>query len=414
MNVDEANRTAVERMLASRPHIVGVARASDVVPGFDQKQGRLLLHAGPPLEWERMSGPMRGALIGAALYEGWANDVDAAGELLASGEVGFDCCHHHGCVGPMAGVVAPSFQVWIVEDKAHGGHFFSTLNEGSGKVLRFGAYAPSVLDHLRWMNGTLAPVLAQALARAGDLDLHRLIAEALQMGDEGHSRNQAGSLMLLRHLAPAIAGSEAPAETRAAALEFMGHNWLAILNPVMAASKAITDAAHGVEGSSVVSTLSRNGTEFGIRVSGLGDRWFTGPSQVPVGVFYEGYGQDDANPDIGDSVITECAGLGAFAMAAAPAIVRLVGGSPEDAMESTLEMYEITLAEHPEFQIAALGFRGTPTAIDLRRVVELDLPPRVNTGIAHKEPGIGQIGFGLVRPPMKPFREALAALESAG
>ncbi len=414
MNVDAANRTAVERMIASRPHLVGVARASEVVPGFDQSAGRMLLHAGPPLDWPRMSGPLRGAMIGAALYEGWARDDDAARELLASGEVRFDSCHHHGAVGPMAGVVAPSFQVWVIADKAHGGHFFSTLNEGSGKVLRFGAYAPDVLDHLRWMNEGLAPVLAQALARAGELDLHRLLVDALQMGDEGHSRNQAGSLMLLRHLAPAIAGSEAPAATRARALDFMGHNWLAILNPIMAASKAITDAGGGVAGSTVVSTMSRNGTDFGIRVSGLGDRWFTGPAQMPIGVFNPGYGQDDANLDIGDSVITECAGLGAFAMAAAPAIVRLVGGSPEQAVESTLEMYQITVAEHPELLIPALGFRGTPTGIDLRKVVELGIAPRINTGIAHREPGIGQIGFGLVRPPLAPFRAALAEIAARG
>jgi len=407
MSVEAANETAVQRMIAARPFLAGVARAEEVIPDFS---GRTLLHAGPPLTWEKASGPMRGAMIGAALYEGWAEDAEEAAELLASGEVRFDCCHHHRAVGPMAGVVGPSFQVWIVHDRVHGGQTFSTLNEASGKVLRFGAYAPEVLQHLRWMNETLAPVLAQAFARAGDLDLHRLIADALHMGDEGHSRNQAGSLMLLRHIAPAIAASDAAAEVKERALEFMGANWLAILNPVMAASKAICDAGAGVEGSTIVTTLSRNGTEFGIRVSGLGDRWFTGPSQVPIGVFDAGWTQEDANPDIGDSVITECAGLGAFAMAAAPAIVRLVGGTPEQAIESTMEMYGITAAEHPDFTIPALGFRGTPTGIDLRKVVATGVPPRVNTGIAHKEAGIGQIGFGLVRPPMEPFREAFAAL----
>jgi hypothetical protein len=409
MSREEANRVAVERMFASRPFLVGVAPAGDVVPGLDKK---MLLHAGPPLAWPRMSGPLRGALVGAALLEGWARDAREAQALLASGEVRFDSCHHHATVGPMAGVVAPSMAVYMIEDRAHGGRFFSTLNEGSGKVMRFGAYSTEVLDRLRWMNETLAPVLDDAFANAGALDLHALIAQLLQMGDEGHSRSQAGSLLFFRHLAPAIAGGSAPAETRQRALLTLGGNWLAVLNPIMAACKAICDAGHGVAGSSLVTRLSRNGTDFGIRVSGLGDRWFVGPAQTPIGVLYAGYTQADANPDIGDSVITETAGIGAFAMAAAPAIARLVGGTPEDAVASTLEMYTITVAEHPDFQIPPLGFRGTPTGIDLDKICTSRISPRINTGIAHKEAGVGQIGFGLVRPPMAPFDEAFAALSA--
>ncbi|HEX9800750.1 MAG TPA: DUF1116 domain-containing protein [Thermoanaerobaculia bacterium] len=409
MTENEANRTAVERMIVARPWLVGVGRASEVVPGFE---GRMLLHAGPPVEWERMSGPLRGALVGAALYEGWASDAEEAEALLASGAVRFDSCHHRGAAGPMAGVVAPSFAVYVVDERTHGGRFFSTLNEGSGKVLRFGAYAPEVLDRLRWLNETLAPLVDEALRATDGLDLHATLAQMLHRGDEGHCSSLAGSLMLLRHVAPAIARSAAPAARRGRALEVLGGNWLAILNPIMAACKAICDAGHGVAGSTVVTRLSRNGTDFGIRVSGAGERWFTGPSQVPVGPLDEGYGQEDANPDIGDSVITECAGIGAFAMAAAPAIARLVGGTPESAVRSTLEMYRITVAEHPDFTIPGLGFRGTPIGIDARRVVELELLPHVNTGIAHRQPGIGQIGFGLVRPPLAPFRAALAAIDA--
>jgi hypothetical protein len=407
MSVEEANQVAVERMLASRPRVVAVARAEDAVPGL---AGRVLLHAGPPIEWARMSGPLRGALVGAALLEGWASDAEAALALLSGGGVAFEPCHHHRAVGPMAGVVSPSMAVWVIEDRTHGGRFFSTLNEGSGKVLRFGAYAPEVLERLRWMNEVLAPLLDAALQHAGPVEILQLLAQALQMGDEGHSRNQAGSLLLLRHLAPAIAGAEAPSEVRERALAVFGANWLAVLNPIMAACKAITEAGAGVAGSTIVTTMARNGTDFGIRVSGLGERWFTGPANVPVGVLYPGFTEQDANPDIGDSVITETAGIGAFAMAAAPAIVRLVGGTEAEALESTAEMYRITVAEHPELLIPALGFRGTPTGIDARKVVELGIPPRINTGIAHREAGVGQIGFGLVRPPLAPFREALAAL----
>ncbi len=406
-SVDAANRTALERLFASRPMLVDVRPAREAVPAL--AAGRRLLHAGPPIAWQRMSGPLRGAVVGALLYEGWAGDAAAAERLAASGEVDFEPCHHHGGVGPMAGVVSPSMAVYVVEDAAHGGRTFSTLNEGYGKVLRYGAYSPEVLERLRWLNETLAPLLARALALVGPLDLRALIAEALHMGDEGHNRNKAGSLLFLKQLAPGLARAAPDAELLAAALRALGENALAVLNPVMAACKAMADAAHGVEGSTVVTAMARNGTDFGIRVSGLGERWFTAPSVVPEGLYFPGYGAADANPDIGDSTITETAGIGGFAMAAAPAIVNFIGGSPQDATAATLEMYEITVAEHPQFTIPALGFRGAPAGIDLRKVVELGIPPRVNTGIAHREAGVGQIGAGLVRPPLAVFEQALVA-----
>ncbi|MEP7011771.1 MAG: DUF1116 domain-containing protein [Acidobacteriota bacterium] len=305
----------------------------------------------------------------------------------------------------MAGVISPSMQVYVLEDETSGRRTFSNLNEGYGKVLRYGAFSPEVLAKLRWMNETMAPALSAAIKAAGGLDLRALIAEALHMGDEGHNRNKAGSLLFLKALAPHLVGSPDAREI----LDFMGANPLSVLNPVMAACKSMADAAHGVEGSTIVSTMARNGTEFGIRVSGLGDRWFTAPAAVPDGLYFPGFSNADANPDIGDSTITETAGIGAFAMAAAPAIVTFIGGRPEDARDATLEMYEITAAEHPHWTIPALGFRGTPVGIDLRKVVELQIPPRVNTGIAHKEAGVGQVGAGLVRPPLALFEEALVA-----
>jgi hypothetical protein len=406
ISVDAANRAALERLFASRPTLVDVVPAGEAIAALGGR--RALLHAGPPIEWPRMSGPLRGAVVGALLYEGWAREAEEARALAASGEIAFAPCHHHGAVGPMAGVVSPSMAVYAVEDAAHGARRYSTLNEGYGKVLRYGAYGPEVLERLRWMNESLAPLVAAALRAAGPLDLRALIAEALHMGDEGHNRNKAGSLLFLRHLAPGIV-ERAPAREAAAALRALGENPLAVLNPVMAACKAMADAAHGVEGSTLVTAMARNGTDFGIRVSGLGERWFTAPSVVPEGLYFAGYGAADANPDIGDSTITETAGIGGFAMAAAPAIVTFVGGTPQDALAATLEMYEITAAEHPHFTIPPLGFRGTPTGIDVRKVVELALAPRVNTGIAHREAGVGQIGAGLVRPPLQVFEQALVA-----
>ncbi|MEA2564521.1 MAG: hypothetical protein QOH06_6025 [Acidobacteriota bacterium] len=396
MSIAQANRTAVERMMSARPMLTGLAKALDVLPGMREN---LILHAGPPIEWERMSGPLRGAVIGALIFEGLAKDEAEATALVERGEVDFEPCHHHSAVGPMAGVTSASMMVYVVDDSTHGGRSFSNLNEGYGKVLRYGAFSEEVIRKLRWMNGTMAPALVQAI---GDgIDLRALLAEALHMGDEGHNRNKAGSLLFLKQLAPRLSDPDV--------LRFLGDNPLSVLNPVMAACKAMADAAHGIEGSTIVSTMARNGTDFGIRVSGLGDQWFTAPATPPDGLYFPGFSSADANPDIGDSTITETAGIGAFAMAAAPAIVTFIGGTPQDAVHATLEMYEITVAEHDHFTIPALGFRGTPVGIDLRKVVELGITPRVNTGIAHKQAGVGQVGAGLVRPPMEVFEEALVA-----
>jgi hypothetical protein len=407
MDIDTANQTAVERMMSARPILKAVAPARDVIPGM---KDNLLLHAGPPIEWPRMSGPLRGAIIGAMIFEGLAADEAEATAMVERGEVEFDSCHHHGAVGPMAGVISGSMKVYVVENAEHGNKSFSNLNEGYGKVLRYGAYSEEVLKRLRWMNDVLGSALADALAQSSGIDLRALIAEALHMGDEGHNRNKAGSLLYLKLISPLIAKVVKDAAVESEVLQFIGDNALSVLNPVMAACKAMTDAAHGVECSTIVTTMARNGTDFGIRVSGLGEKeWFTAPAGIPIGLFFSGFTQDDANPDIGDSAITETAGIGGFAMATAPAIVTFVGGTPKDAMNATLEMYEITFAESKFFTMPALDFRGTPTGIDLRKVVELGITPRINTGIAHKKPGVGQVGAGLVRPPVKIFEDALLA-----
>jgi len=407
MDIEQANTTAVNRLMEARPILKSVATAGDVIPGMKED---LFLHAGPPIEWERMSGPLRGAIVGAMLFEGLAESETEAVSMAERGEVEFDACHHHGAAGPMAGVISASMKVYVVENAEHGNTAFSGLNEGYGKVLRYGAYSEEVLKKLHWMNDVLGVALADALAESDGLDLRALIAEALHMGDEGHNRNKAGSLIYLKLISPLIAKVLKDDVVESQVLQFIGDNALSVLNPVMAACKAMTDAAHGVEGSTIVTTMARNGTDFGIRVSGLGEKqWFTAPAEIPVGLFFSGFSQEDANPDIGDSAITETAGIGGFAMATAPAIVTFVGGTPKDAMNATLEMYEITFAESKYFTMPVLDFRGTPTGIDLRKVVELGITPRINTGIAHKNAGVGQVGAGLVRPPLKIFEDALIA-----
>jgi hypothetical protein len=407
MDFDKANQEAVERMMTSRPILTGVATARDVIPGM---KDNLLLHAGPPIEWERMSGPMRGAVIGGILFEGLAKDEKSAVGMVESGEIEFDPCHHHESVGPMAGVTTASMQVYVIENETHGNKAYSNLNEGYGKVLRYGAYSQEVLDKLTWMNDVLGPMINEALAASeGGIDIRALLAESLHMGDEGHNRNKAGSIIYTAKLAPLITRTAKDQNVAAEVIKFLADNALSVLNPVMAACKAMADAGHGVEGSSVMTVMARNGTDLGIRVSGLGDRWFTGPVGNPEGLYFPGYTAADGSGDIGDSTITETAGIGAFAMATAPAIVTFISGTPQDALNATLEMYEITTAEHTAFTIPALDFRGTPTGVDIRKVVELGITPRINTGIAHKDPGVGQVGAGLVRPPMSVFEEALVA-----
>jgi len=406
MDIEKANHEATERMMEARPVLVGLGKARDVIPGM---RDNLLLHAGPPIAWDRMSGPMKGAVIGALIFDGKAKDNVEAQALVQAGKVDFEPCHHHQAVGPMAGIICPSMSVYILENKTHGNRSFSGLNEGYGKVLRYGAYSAEVLNRLRWMEDVMGPVLAGALEASGGIDIRALLAEALHMGDEGHNRNKAGSILYTVKLAPFIAKAAPSSIVAAEVLKFLGDNALSVLNPVMAACKGMADAAHGVEGSTIVSTMARNGTDFGIRVSGLGDRWFTAPVAVPKGLYFPGFKAEDASGDIGDSVITETAGIGGFAMASAPAIVTFVSGTPQDAINATLEMYEITYAEHKYFTIPPLDFRGTPVGVDIRKVVEKGITPRVNTGIAHKDAGVGQIGAGLVRPPMAMFEQALVA-----
>ena len=406
MDIDKANQEATEKMIEARAMLMGLAKAINVIPGM---RDNLLLHAGPPITWERASGPMRGAITGALIFEGKAKNETEAKALVESGEIELEPCHHHQAVGPMAGVTSASMSVYIIENETHGNKAFSNLNEGYGKVLRYGAFGEEVQKRLRWMEDVMAPILKGAIEASGGIDIKALLSEALHMGDEGHNRNKAGSILFLKALAPNIAKVSQDSKVTSEVLQAIGDNALSVLNPVMAACKAMADAAHGIEGSTIVTTMARNGTDFGIRVSGMGEQWFTAPAQIPKGLYFPGYKESDANPDIGDSTITETAGIGGFAMAGAPAIVTFVSGTPKDALNASLEMYEITFAEHKYFTIPPFDFRGTPTGIDLQKVIKTGITPRVNTGIAHKKAGIGQVGAGLVRPPMKIFEEALVA-----
>jgi hypothetical protein len=401
-----ANQEAVGRVLQARPTIVGIGTAGDVIPGM---RNDLILHSGPPVEWERMCGPTRGAVMGGLVYEGLAATPEEAARLAASGAIAFAPCHHHQTVGPMAGIVTASMPVWILENGAFGNRSYATLNEGLGKVLRYGAYGDEVIERLRWMERVLAPVLRAALEAHGPVDVRSLIAQALQMGDEGHNRNRAATSLLIRTLAPDLVRTSFGADDIAAVLRFLDGNDHFFLNLSMAACKCSLDPAAAIPRSTMVTVMARNGTDFGIQLSALPGRWFSAPAPMVDGLYLPGFSAADAAPDIGDSVITETAGLGGMAMAAAPAIVQFVGGSASQALGFTRRMYEITLAEHPAFKIPVLDFRGTATGIDAVKVVESGIVPVVNTGIAHKEPGVGMVGAGLVKPPIECFHKALVA-----
>lgn len=404
--INRANQLAVEKLQKAQPTLIGIGTALTHIPNMDKMT---ILHAGPPISWEKMSGPLKGAIIGGIIYEGLANDAVEAVALVESGQIKFDSCHHHSAVGPMAGVTTASMPVWILKNEAFGNYAYCTLNEGLGKVLRYGAYSEDVIVRLKWMEKTLAPVLKDALALHGPMDMKSLIAQVVQMGDEGHNRNKAGTSLLIRELAPYIVMTTYSNEEKAEVLRFMHSNDHFFLNLTMPSAKCALDPAGNIPYSTIVYTMARNGTEFGIRVSGLGDRWFTAPAAIIDGLFFPGYSKEDANPDIGDSVITETSGIGGFAMATAPAIVQFVGGTPQDAINFTTSMYEITESENDAYKMPSMNFRGTPTGIDIRKVIETQILPIINTGIAHKNAGVGQVGAGLVRPPMKCFEDALEA-----
>ncbi len=404
--IDNANKKALEIIQNGQPTLIGLGVAEEVIPGLAKD---LFLHAGPPVSWERMSGPLRGAVIAGIMYEGLASTPEEAAEYGASGKLRFDPCHHHDAVGPMAGVVTSRMPVWIVENKAYGNRAYCTLNEGLGKVLRMGAYGPEVIKHLQWMETVLYPVLKETIEIHGPIDLKIMIAQALQMGDEVHNRNKAATSLLIRELAPSIVKTSFSDEEKIAVLEFLNSNDHTFLNLSMPAAKATMEPVGKVKYSTIVYTMARNGTDFGIRVAALGNRWFTAPAEIIDGLYFPGFSMDDANPDIGDSCITETLGIGGFSMATAPAIVQFVGGTPKDAVRYTTSMYEITTEESQAYKLPPMNFRGAPTGIDIRKVIETQVLPVINTGIAHKEPGIGQVGAGIVHPPMACFEQALEA-----
>ena len=406
VDIEKANQEAFKRLLDARPVWIGVEKAIDVIPGMKKN---LILHAGPPVTWDRMSGPQKGAVMGVLVYEGFAKTPEEAAALAASGEIEFDPCHHHDTVGPMAGIVSASMPVAVVKNETFGNVAFNTLNEGIGKVLRMGAYSPDVIERLKWMENVMLPVLSKAIKRAGKMELKPIIAEALTMGDELHNRSRAASYLLFAKITPYLLQTMEDTKNTIDVINFMQANIHTFLPFIMASCKASLDPAKNIEGSTMVTAMSRNGTDWGIQVSGLGDEWFIAEAPVPDVLLFPGFKKEDVGRDIGDSSIMETAGLGGFAIAAAPAIIQFVGGNVALGTSKNLEMYEITIGENNIYQIPNFDGRGTPTGIDIRKVVEKNIVPFLDTGVAHKDAGVGQVGAGLVDAPMKVFKDAVVA-----
>ena len=418
--IEAANAEACKRVINARPMWEDIPlRADGVWP--ELKGSRLLLHAGPPVAWADMCGPMHGAMIGAVLYEGWADTPEKAEKVLARGEIEFAQCHDFKAVGPMTGIISASMPLIQVREATGGNVAYTNINEGIGRCLRFGANGPDVIQKLKWFESVLGPVLKAAVRhnfdKTGGIDLKAIQSQALLMGDEVHSRNAASTSLFFMALAVPLAaldtGKTAVTQDQIhQTLDFIAKTSQFFLNYSMVSCKAIMDAAHGVPFSTVVTATARNGTETGLRVSGMGKAWFTAKSDLPKGLFFPGFKQEDACPDIGDSAITETAGFGGCSFAASPALTLLAGGSVEDAVRYSREMYEITVTKNPALSLPALDFAGAPCGIDVRKVVDTGIRPLVTTGIAHKEAGIGQIGAGIVRVPMACYVKALEAISA--
>lgn len=402
---EAANRQAIEIFQRAEPVLIEIRTAREVIPGMGDD---LILHAGPPISWERMCGPMRGAILGALVYEKRAKTLEAAEQLIEQGEVRFAPCHDHAAVAPMAGIISPSMPVWVIEDRVNRTRAYSNLNEGPGAALRYGANGSQVIERLRWMEAVLAPRLKLALEQLREgLPIFPLVKEALEMGDECHSRNRAALSLLVQTLLPAFLRTRLNSREIQEVFDFLIGRDYFFLNLTMASCKASWLKAESIPGTSIITAHARNGVEFGIRVQG---RWFAAPSPIVAGHYFPHFGAEDANLDIGDSAITEASGLGGFAAGGAPAVIGFIGGTPDELIAANLEMYQITEAESRHFKLPFLGNRGTPTGVDVLKVIETGICPFITTGIAHRLPGVGQVGAGRVRAPLECFKQAAALL----
>ena len=398
---ERANTKSFERMVDSDPVLIDICKAGDVVPNMAPNT---ILTSGPPMPWESYFGGQRDAIIGAALFEGLGDSREEVEQKLGNKEISVAGCHDYGCVGSLAGVYSASMSVFVVENQKFGNRGFCNLYEGTNpRRLNYGIYDEGVKERLRFVENTIVPVIRHAVLKTEGIELKPLIVRALHMGDELHSRNTAASLLFTRELFPHLLDYE-NRDLISAALKAITEDNYFFLRLSMAAAKVMADASHGIEQSSVVTAMAFNCCNFAIRVSGLGSQWILGPHADVEARLFDGHTQDEISWMGGESTITETVGLGGFAQAAAFPLQKYQGGSAEEMVRRNVELYEITIGEHNVFHIPYLGYRGTPTGIDIFKVKETGIRPVMDIGIAGRDGG--QIGAGIVSAPMSIFNEA--------
>ena len=406
-NINEANKIAVERLMSVQPVLTDIDTALNVLPGMTP---HTILHSGPPITWRRMCDPMKRAVKGALILEGLAKDDKSAEKLMKSKKITLSPNHYHGTVGPMTGIISASMPVIVTKDMTYGNTSYSTFNEGGGKVLWFGAVEKETIDKLRFIRDEFAPVMKKVIKKTGGVPIWSVLAQGIQMGDECHNRHAASTNIFLKSIVEPLFSLNISKEKVFKVYKFIAGNSHFFLNITMTACKLAMVAASDIENSTIVTAMSRNGTDFGIRVSGLGDKWFIAPSPLLLDALYNpGYGLDDGAPDIGDSSIIETMGLGGFAIAAAPSMASFADGGFQDSVNITKQMGLITTTKNSKFGIPSLDFEGTPTGIDIRKVVETEILPSINSAVVHKSTGVGQIGAGIVHAPYECFTSAVMA-----
>jgi hypothetical protein len=401
--INEANRQVIEKVLKGEPILVDIKPAIEAIPNMSKNT---ILHAGPPIQWSKMCQPQKNAIIGGILYEGLADSEEGANKLVEKNEIQLSPCHEHDSVGGMTGVITASMSVYVVKNKTYGNTAYSNHHEGWPiKALHWGNKDKQVLLHLRWLDNVLTPVLREAIKGMNGLNIKKIVSKALQMNDECHSRCTAATALFIEEIAPHLAVADLDRENVKESLDFLRRSEVFFLHIIMAGMKSLVEPANGIEYSTVVTAMARNGVEFGIQVSGLGKVWFTGPSSPIQGLYFPGYGPQDATPDMGDSCVTEVVGLGGFSIAASPSIILMKGGTTESILEQTRQMGKITVTKNPFFTIPFLNFEGAPFGIDINKVVEYGIEPYIDTAIAHRNGGL--IGSGIARAPMQSFKNAV-------
>ncbi len=407
MSIESANQEACKKILEARPVWKDVRTAQDVIPGMKKNR---IFYTGPPIEWERMSTPQKASIAGAMIFEGLCNNMEAAAELIKTGEVELDINQNHNAIGGMSGPISSSMAVCVIENITFGNTVYAgPLHVGRKPGILFGCYTREAIELQRWICDVWAPATSKALRIIGGIDCRTLVGKSILMGDEQHNRNLAATMLFYTEIVQGYIQADLPKETLLELLNFTKENINMWTAPHLAVCKSMLDPAHGIDNSTIVTKMSSNGIEFGIMVSGLKDRWFTAPSPKVKGLYFQGFKEEDAHPDLGGSRIKETAGFGGMCLASSPAMILIVGGRVKDLVRHTLNAYEITVAENQAYQIPYLDFRGIPTGIDIRRVVDSSITPLITTGINHKRENMGFVGVGLARSPFECFEKAIEA-----